>query len=78
MRSKLEKFFKSYSKEDLFYIMVALYASTIIFNEFSKFFLWFFGVIFSNFLFKDIYLQVKGDLGLYYSSCFTRIVFLEQ
>ena len=46
MTSKLEKFFKSYTKEDLFYIMVALYASTIIFNEFSKFFLWGFGAIF--------------------------------
>ena len=52
MRSKLEKLFKSYSKEDLFYIMVALYASTIIFNEFSKFFLWFFGVIFLIFYSK--------------------------
>ena len=47
MTSKLKKFFKSYSKEDLFYLMVALYASTIIFNEFSKFFLWGFG---ANFL----------------------------
>ena len=52
MTSKLEKFFKSYSKEDLFYIMVALYASTIIFNEFSKFFLWGFGAIFLIFYSK--------------------------
>ena len=52
MASKLEKFFKSFSKEDLFYIMVALYASTIIFNEFSKFFLWFFGIIFLMFYSK--------------------------
>ncbi len=52
MTSKLEKFFKSYSKEDLFYIMVAFYASTIIFNDFSKFFLWFFGVIFLIFYSK--------------------------
>ncbi len=52
MTSKLEKFFKSYTKEDLFYIMVALYASTIIFNEFSKFFLWGFGAIFLIFYSK--------------------------
>ena len=52
MTSKLEKFFKSYSKEDLFYIMVALYASTIIFNEFSKFFLWGFGAVFLIFYSK--------------------------
>tara|TARA_S200000501_G_scaffold216230_2_gene202939 strand:+ start:17135 stop:18418 length:1284 start_codon:yes stop_codon:yes gene_type:complete len=52
MTSKLEKFFKSYSKENLFYIMVTLYASTIIFNEFSKFFLWFFGIIFLIFYSK--------------------------
>ena len=52
MTSKLEKFFKSYSKEDLFYIMGALYASTIIFNEFSKFFLWGFGAIFLIFYSK--------------------------
>ncbi|GIS21226.1 MAG: hypothetical protein CM15mP121_0780 [Bacteroidota bacterium] len=31
--------------------------------------------LFFNILFKDIYIQIKGDLGLYYSSCFTRIVF---
>ena len=52
MTSKLEKFFKSFSKEDLFYLMVALYASTIIFNEFSKFFLWFLGIIFLIFYSK--------------------------
>ena len=52
MTSKLEKLFKFFSKEDLFYIMVALYASTIIFNEFSKFFLWFFGIIFLIFYSK--------------------------
>ena len=52
MTSKLEKFLKSYTKEDLFYIMVALYASTIIFNEFSKFFLWGFGAIFLIFYSK--------------------------
>lgn len=52
MTSKLEKFFKSFSKEDLLYLMVALYASTIIFNEFSKFFLWFLGIIFLIFYSK--------------------------
>ena len=52
MASKLEKFVKSFSKEDLFYLMVALYASTIIFNEFSKFFLWFLGIIFLIFYSK--------------------------
>jgi len=52
MRSKFEQFFKPYSKEDLFYIMVAVYASTIIFNEFSKYFLWFFGVVFVTFYSK--------------------------
>ena len=52
MASKLEKIFESFSKEDLFYLMVALYASTIIFNEFSKFFLWFFGIIFLMFYSK--------------------------
>lgn len=53
MRSKLEKFSNLYySKEDLYYIMVAIYASTIIFNDFSKFFLWFFGIVFLIFYSK--------------------------
>jgi O-antigen ligase len=59
MTSKLEKFFKSYTKEDLFYIMVALYASTIIFNEFSKFFLWGFGAIFLIFYSKTCIYRSK-------------------
>ena len=52
MTSKLQKFFKRYSIDELHYIMAAFYASTIIFNEFSKFFLWFYGIVFFMFYSK--------------------------
>tara|TARA_B100001093_G_scaffold174401_1_gene167239 strand:+ start:327 stop:1607 length:1281 start_codon:yes stop_codon:yes gene_type:complete len=65
MTNKLEFFFKSYTKEDLYYIMVAVYASTIIFNEFSKYFLWFFGIIFLIFYSKPHIYRSKVILGIF-------------
>ena len=65
MKSKLEKFFKPYFKEDLFYIMVALYGSTIIFNEFSKYLLWFFGIVFLTFYSKIYIYRSKVIWGFF-------------
>ena len=65
MKIKLEKFFKPYFKKDLFYIMVALYGSTIIFNEFSKYLLWFFGIVFLTFYSKIYIYRSKVILGFF-------------